>query len=68
MDRSDTPAKRLGEILVEQGSLSQEQLEQALQIQGSDSRMIGQILLSRGYVKRHHIDIALAKQKKMRGV
>jgi len=68
MDGSGSLTKRLGEILVEQGSLSQEKLEEALQIQGADSRMIGQILLSRGYVKRHHIDIALAKQKKMRGV
>ena len=57
--------KPLGEILVDQGSLSEEQLKEALQIQGGDKRMIGQILLSRGYVKRHHIDIALAKQKQM---
>ena len=55
----------LGKILVDQGSLSEEQLKEALQIQGGDKRKIGQILLSRGYVKRHHIDIALAKQKKM---
>lgn len=66
MDASVNPGKRLGEILVGQGSLSANKLEEALQIQGSDSRMIGQILVSRGYVKRHHIDIALAKQKKMR--
>jgi hypothetical protein len=67
MDGSEGQVKKLGEILVEQGSLSPDRLEEALQIQGSDSRMIGQILVSRGYVKRHHIDIALAKQKKMRG-
>ena len=68
MEGSDNRTKLLGEILVEQGSLSQAQLEEALQIQGADSRKIGQILVSRGYVKRHHIDIALAKQKKMRGI
>ncbi len=68
MDGSEGQHTRLGEILVEQGSLSPEQLEKALQIQGSDSRMIGQILVSRGYVKRHHIDIALAKQKRMRNL
>ncbi|MBT3294080.1 MAG: hypothetical protein HN919_17765 [Verrucomicrobia bacterium] len=55
--------KSLGEILVDQGSLAPEKLEEALQVQGADQRMIGQILISRGYVKRHHIDIALAKQK-----
>ena len=59
--------KPLGEILLEQGSISEEKLQEALQIQSSTSgnRMIGQILLSRGYVKRHHIDIALAKQRTM---
>ncbi|MDP6491644.1 MAG: hypothetical protein QGH42_11580 [Kiritimatiellia bacterium] len=66
MNESDNEIMRLGEILVEQGSLSADELEEALQIQGSDSRMLGQILVSRGYVKRHHVDIALAKQKKMR--
>ena len=57
----------LGAILMEQGSISEENLKEALQIQSSasGSRKIGQILLSRGYVKRHHIDIALAKQRKM---
>ena len=67
MNGSNSPVKRLGEILVEQGSLSADKLEESLQIQASDSRMIGQILVSRGYVKRHHVDIALAKQKKMQG-
>ena len=65
MNAAASGYKPLGEILVEQGSLSPDKLEEALQIQGGDKRMIGQILLSRGYVKRHHIDIALAKQKKM---
>ena len=67
MDGSDSQPKRLGEILGDQGSLAPAKLEEALQIQGGDGRMIGQILMSRGYVKRHHIDIALAKQKKLRG-
>ena len=64
MDAATSGHKPIGEILMEQGSLSQERLEEALQIQTSDPRMIGQILVSRGYVKRHHVDIALAKQKK----
>ena len=65
MDAAASGRKPLGEILMDQGSISEEQLKEALQIQGGDKRKIGQILLSRGYVKRHHIDIALAKQKKM---
>ncbi len=69
MAASGMGRKALGEILVEQGSLSAEKLEDALQIQSktSDDRKIGQILVGRGYVKRHHIDIALAKQKKLAG-
>jgi len=59
--------RKLGEILLEQGSVQPQHLEEALRIQqraaaGGHRRMLGQILLSRGYVKRHHIDIALAKQ------
>lgn len=68
MNQPGSQHKRLGEILVEQGSLSPDKLDEALQIQGKDSRMIGQILVSRGHVKRHHVDIALAKQKKLGGV
>ena len=56
---------RLGEILVDQGHVSQSQVDEALQVQSrpNEGRMIGQILVSRGHLKRHHIDIALAKQR-----
>ncbi|NQU41589.1 MAG: hypothetical protein HQ523_16710 [Lentisphaerae bacterium] len=68
MEAAQSGRKPLGEILLEQGSITEDRLREALQIQASTSggRMLGQILLSRGYVKRHHIDIALAKQRNMR--
>jgi hypothetical protein len=58
--------KKLGEILVEQGSTTPEVVEQALQVQQRphEARKIGEILVGRGLVKRHHVDIALAKQRR----
>lgn len=56
---------RLGEILIDQGCIRPEDVDDALSVQArpGESRLLGQILLSRGHVKRHHIDIALAKQR-----
>ncbi len=61
--------KRLGEILVEMGRISEEQLVEALEVQSrpGETRMLGQILLSRGHVKPHHIHVALAKQREATG-
>jgi len=58
---------RIGEILMEQGSISAAQLKEALHVQSrpQETRKLGQILLARGYVKRHHIDVALAKQREL---
>lgn len=55
---------RLGDILVSQGKLSPEQLEEALEIQRSDRREIGKILLSLGYVS--NVDLARAIATKLR--
>jgi len=50
--------KRLGEILVEEKKLTQEQLQKAL----GKQKMLGDILLHEGAVKPQDIDMALAKQ------
>lgn len=57
--------KRVGEILAEQGHITQARLDEALSIQKKpgEKRMIGQILLGRGLVTRAQLEIALAKQK-----
>ena len=52
--------KRLGEILVEMGELTNEQLEQALK--GQD-KPLGEILLKEGLVGEQKIEKALEKQK-----
>lgn len=54
--------KRLGEILIEQGSLDQEQLAKALAHQKENGGLIGQILIKLAFVTEEDIVIALATQ------
>jgi len=54
--------KRLGEILIEQGVLKEAQLKQALDLQKTDRRLIGEILVSKEFVSEEDVVIALAKQ------
>ncbi len=42
--------KRIGEILIERGSISQEQLEYALRLQQRGQRFLGQILIGMGWI------------------
>jgi len=52
---------RLGEALVARGLLRPEDLEWALGIQGRTQEPLGQILLSRGLVRRYHLYCILAE-------
>ncbi len=56
--------KRLAELLIDSGRLSPEQLEEVLRIQArpGEKRMLGQILVSRGYASAAAVKVALAKQ------
>jgi type IV pilus assembly protein PilB len=47
---------RIGDILIAEGKITQEQLDEALLLQREDRREIGQILLSLGYVSK--VDLA----------
>ena len=42
--------KRIGEVLIERGSISQAQLEYALQLQQRGQRFLGQILIGMGWI------------------
>ena len=53
---------RLGEILIEQGVLTHEALERALEKQKKNGGLIGEVLLKMGVVKEEDIVIALARQ------
>jgi len=62
---STTPAKRLGEILVEEGLIGLPQLEEALAVQKEQGGFIGQVLVRLGYVKQDAIISCLVKQCKI---
>ncbi|MEW6426698.1 MAG: chemotaxis protein CheA [Thermodesulfobacteriota bacterium] len=51
--------RKLGEILVERGDITPEQLEEALRT----GRMLGEVLLDRKLVSRERIEAALAEQQ-----
>ena len=53
---------RLGEILVQQKLLTQEQLKLALDEQKRSGRKLGRVFIEQGYVTEEGISEALAKQ------
>jgi type IV pilus assembly protein PilB len=55
---------RIGDILVSEGKITENQIEQALAMQKHDPREIGKILLSLGYVSK--VDLAWALAKRLR--
>jgi hypothetical protein len=54
--------KRLGELLIEEGLLKEEQLKEALRIQKDDGALLGEVLVRLNYVTEHDIAMAIAKQ------
>jgi type IV pilus assembly protein PilB len=58
----DGVAKRIGELLVEAGVLSQQQLEQALFAQRKDGRKLGQLLIELGLVGEIQLTQTLSRQ------
>ena len=55
-------SERLGEILVKNGLVSQEQLAKALDVQKGTKKRIGEILVELGLLTEHDIAMALSKQ------
>ncbi len=55
-------ALRLGELLVQQGALSQEKLDEMLQRQRAEHRRLGEILVSEGLLEADSLREALAQQ------
>lgn len=56
---------RLGDLLLDKGCISQNQLEQALAEQKSSGRKIGRILIENGYVKEDDLLQVLSSQLKI---
>lgn len=62
MDLGQFPWRPLGELLVDDGLLTVDQLERALAEQKKSGRLLGEILVDRRYVTGFRIARALAKQ------
>jgi type IV pilus assembly protein PilB len=63
--RAGTMSGRIGDILVSEGKITPEQLEEGLALQREDRREIGKILLSLGYVKEADLARALARRLRL---
>ena len=59
---ADSGPKKLGQILIEQGVLTVENLEKALEVQKTESGLLGEILIRLKMVHEEDIVIALATQ------
>ncbi len=57
--------KRLGDILVEEGKISEEQLKKALSEQRKIGEKLGKVLIRLGYIKEDDIIEALSRQLKI---
>ena len=55
-------AKKLGDLLVEAGLITEEQLKEALEVQKNDNERIGTILVKLGYLTEEEITSFLSKQ------
>ncbi|MCX7627445.1 MAG: GspE/PulE family protein [Methylophilaceae bacterium] len=53
---------RLGEILVQQGLLSNDQLNKALELQKATGKKLGRVFVEAGYVSERQISEAIARQ------
>ena len=55
-------AKKLGDLLVEAGLITKEQLKEALKVQKKDNERLGTILVKLGYLTEEEITSFLSKQ------
>jgi type IV pilus assembly protein PilB len=61
-DGENMAKKKLGEILVEEGLISEEQLDNALTIQKGKNKKLGKVLIELGYVNEIQVAETLTKQ------
>ena len=54
--------KRLGDILISEGIITEKQLEESITLQAKEGGKIGEVLIKLGYVSDEQIVIALSKQ------
>lgn len=61
-DRPRVVTKKIGELLVERGFITKEQLEEALEIQKNNKKLLGEILIEHGYASEEQVMICLTTQ------
>jgi len=62
MEAAPSPWRRLGRLLVEDGLITEDQLDRALENQVRTRRLLGDILIELGYVSADDVGRALASQ------
>ncbi len=60
--QKEKPKKRLGDILIEKGLITEEQLKIALQIQKSTKRLLGDILIFLGFIDQGQLSSVLSSE------
>lgn len=63
--RPDYSRKRIGEILIERGLVTEDQIKKALDLQKSTDELIGVLLVRMGYCAQKDVDRAFAEQKRV---
>ncbi len=54
--------RRLGEILIDSGILTERQLTEALETQESTKKFLGEVLIEMGFITKDKLELALARQ------
>src|SRR3989338_5880359 len=60
---AEISVKKIGELLIERGYISQAQLEQALAEHGLTGEKLGEVLVKKGLVSQEELDQCLTKQR-----
>lgn len=60
--KKNTPKEQIGQLLIQRGKITPEQLEQALQLQKKERGFLGEILVKLGFVTEEDIVQILALQ------
>lgn len=55
LEKVETNKKKIGELLLQHTSLTQKQLDEALDVQREENKLLGEILLSKNYIHPHDI-------------
>lgn len=61
-ERPKVITKKIGELLLERGIISQEQLDEALKVQKESKKLLGEVLVDLGYATEEEVMVCLTTQ------